>query len=307
VHTRSAVALRPGAATAWILEVVTADALDTEYENGVADVLAYLAGDAAVVERNVKMPGKKSGKRRQIDVKVTGALFGAGRATMVVDCKRYARVIEVNHVGTFVGLVEDVGADIGLLVSTVGISTAAERYADNVRGIRLNILSVEHLAAWSPRGTVHFDYAVPEAVYPAAVRAVRRAGFRVRHVEVDEWRGEVGVGFSAFRHFGVPSPSGERQVDARERLLGALRRVGVPEPVGLGSGVVVGGGTPSHRWLEVTVAGIPTDMKVLVSSEEEIEAELDALMRWLFGEVPRRQLDVRRPDVWPIPTMFPQW
>jgi Restriction endonuclease len=52
------------------------------------------------------------GKQRQIDVKVTGALFGSGRATMVVDCKRYAKSIDVNHVGAFVGLVEDVGADL---------------------------------------------------------------------------------------------------------------------------------------------------------------------------------------------------
>ena len=117
---------------------MTADALDTEYENGVADVLAYLAGEAAIVERNIRMPGNRSGKRRQIDVKVTGALFGSGDATMVVDCKRYTKPIDVNHVGAFVALVEDVGADIGLLVSTVGISPAAQQYAGNVRGIRLN-------------------------------------------------------------------------------------------------------------------------------------------------------------------------
>src|SRR5262249_49971708 len=107
---------------------MTVDALDTEYESGVADVLAYLAGDAATVERNVRMPGKMSGTRRQIDVRVTGALFGSGTAVMVVDCKRYSKPIDVNHVGTFVGLVEDVGADIGLLVSTVGISPAAQHF-----------------------------------------------------------------------------------------------------------------------------------------------------------------------------------
>jgi hypothetical protein len=290
-----------------ILDCVTADALDTEYENGVADVLAYLAGDAAVVERNVRMPGKKSGKRRQIDVKVSGALFGSGNATMIVDCKRYTKPVDVNHIGTFVGLVEDVGADIGLLVTTVGISPAAQQYADNVRGIRLDVVPVEHLAAWAPRGTVDFEYAVPAEVYPEAVRAVRRAGFRVRPVEVGEWRGDVGVGFSAFRHFGVLNPSGEQQAEAREQLLAALRRIGVTEPVGLGNGVVSGGGTPSHRWLEVSAAGMPTGLKVLVSSEEDIAAELDYLVTTIAEGVPREQLDVVRPDVWPIPIMFPRW
>jgi len=303
----SAVPVSKVAGGARILDGVVADALDTEYENGVADVLAYLAGEAATVERNVRMLGKKSGRRRQIDVKVTGALFGSGNATMIVDCKRYTKPLDVNHVGTFVGLVEDVGADIGLLVSTVGISPAAQQYAENVRGIRLDILPVEHLTAWSPRGTVHFDYAVPKEVYPEAVRAVRRAGFRVRPVEVDEWRGDVGVGFSAFRHFGVPSPSGEEQANARQRLEAALRRAGISEPVGLGSGVVTGGGTPGHRWLEVSVAGVPIGLKVLVSSEEDVAAELDSLALTFLEGVPREQLDVIRPQVWPIPMMFPRW
>lgn len=255
-----------------------------------ADVLAYVAGDAVLVERNVRMPGKKSGRQRHLDVKVTGPLFGSGYATMVVDCKRYAKRLDVNNVGAFVGLVEDVGAEIGLLVSTVGISPAAQQYASNVRGIRLDILSVEDLAAWSPRGTVHFDYAVPEDVYPEAVRAVRRVGFRVRPVKVDVWRGDVGVGFSAFRHFGVLSPSAQQQTEARAQLERALRRAGVAEPVGLGNGVVVGGGTPRHRWLEVCALGVPTGLKVLVSSEVEITAELDALVTSLFEDFPREQL-----------------
>ncbi|GIJ29503.1 hypothetical protein Vqi01_46650 [Micromonospora qiuiae] len=286
---------------------MAADALDTEYENGVADVLAYLAGDAAVVERNIRMPGKRSGKQRQIDVRVTGALFASGNATMVVDCKRYTKPLDVNHVGTFVGLVEDVGADMGLLVSTVGISPAAKQYADNVRGIRLDILPIEHLAAWSPRGTVSFDYAVPEELFPESVRAVRRAGFRVRPIKVDEWRGDVGIGLSAFRHFGVLSPSGEQQQQARKQLEAVLRRVGVSEPVELGSGVVAGGGTPGHRWLEVSLAGVPIGLKVLVSSEGEIATELDCVATSFLEGVPREQLDVIRPAIWPIPTMFPRW
>jgi hypothetical protein len=286
---------------------VPTDALDTEYESGVADVLAYLAGAAARVERNILMPGKRSGRDRQIDVRVSGALFGSGNATMIVDCKRYTKPINVNHVGAFIALVEDVGADIGLLVSTVGVSEAAQRYADNVRGVRLDIISVDDLAAWSPRGTVQFDYAVPENVYPESVLLVRRAGFRVRPVEVEAWRGDVGIGFRAFRHLGALNPTGEQQIDSRERLLAALRSIGLPDPVSLGSGIVIGGGTPSHRWLEVTLAGIPTGLKVLAASEEDIGAELDRLVTTRWPEIAREQLDVIRPDVWPIPTMFPRW
>ncbi len=283
------------------------EALDAEYENGVDDVLAYLAGDAAIVERNVRILGKMSGKPRQIDVRVAGRLFGSGSATMIVDCKRYTKPIDVNHVGAFVALVEDVGADVGLLVTTLSISQAAQQYADNVRGIRLDVVGVDQLAAWSPPGTINFEYAVPEVVYPEAVRAVRRAGFRVRPVEVDEWRGDVGVGLSAFRHLGEVSPTGEEQARLRERLEMALRRAGVPEPVGLGNGIVTGGGTPAHRWLEVSVAGTPTGLKVLVSSEDEIATQLDSVATRLPEGISREQLDVIRPQVWPIPMMFPRW
>ena len=106
-------------------------------------MLAYVAGEAARVERNVLMAGMKSGTRRQIDVRVSGALFGLGNATMIVDCKRYRRPINVTHVGAFVALVEDVGADVGLLVTTAGMSAAAQKYADNVRGIRLDVVTRE--------------------------------------------------------------------------------------------------------------------------------------------------------------------
>lgn len=290
-----------------IIEDVTAVALDTEYENGVADVLAFLAADAATVERNVRMAGRKSGKPRQIDVKVSGALFGSGSATMVVDCKRYTKPLDVTHVGAFLGLVEDVGADIGLLVCSSGVSPAAQQYAHNVRGIRLDVVSVEQLAAWSPRGTINFAYAVPEGCYSEAVRAVRRAGFRVRPIEVPEWRGEVGLGFDAFRHLGVLNPAAELQVQARDKIESALRRVGVLEPVGMESGIVMMGGTPGHRSLNVTIGGMDTGVKLITDSEEDISRQLDALSRELFVGVPRDQLDVVRPEVWPIPIMFPRW
>lgn len=286
---------------------MTADALDTEYENGVADILAFLGGDSVEVARNIRMPGLRSGKARQVDVQVTGTLFGSGTATMIVDCKRYAKPVNVNHVGTFLGLVEDVGADAGLLVTTIGMSPAAQQYADSVRGIRFDVLSLQELASWSPRGTVHFDYAVPGDSYAEATRAARRAGFRVKPADVPNWRGKVGLGLSAFRHFGVTSPSGELQTRARERLLDALDRVGIREPVALGNGVVVSGGIPTHRWLEVSVAGAGTALKVLVSTEEEVSAELDQLATDLLAGVPREKLDVVRPEVWPIPRMFPGW
>lgn len=282
------------------------DALDTEYENGVADVLGFLALDAAIVERNVFMNGARSGKPRQIDVRVTGRIFGAGNATMVVDCKRYSKPIDVNTVGAFVSLVEDVGAEVGLIVTSTGISDAARRYAGNVRGIQVDILSVRDLNAWSPKGTVNFDYAVPEDSYSVAARLVRRAGFRVKLIDVDAWRNLPGhLGLSAFRHFGVMSPSGEIQIEAREKVERALRRAGIEAPVSTGSGVVAGGGTPAHRWLEVSYGGRGTGLKILAATEQDIRDQLDMISS--LHQLPRDLFDATRPEVWPIPLMFPTW
>lgn len=285
---------------------MSADALDTEYENGVADILAFLAHDAARVERNVHVLGTKSGVKRQIDVMVSGRIFGASEATMVVDCKRYKAPLDVNDVGTFIGLVDDVGADIGLLVTTTGASEAAREYVSSSRGIRLDIVSVEELAKWSPKGTVNFDYAIPESLYVEAVRSVRRVGFRVRPVDVEVWRHLSGhLGLSAFRHFGIANPPGELQAEAREILLTALGSVGVREPVGMSSGIVIGGGTPGHRYVDVTFAGERIGLKVLVASEQDITVQLDAIAS--SHGFPRKVLDVVRPEVWPVPIMFPSW
>jgi hypothetical protein len=63
--------------------------LAIEYENGVADVLAFLAGDSAVVERDVKLPGRNSGAIRQVDVRAYGRIFEMANASLIVDCKRW--------------------------------------------------------------------------------------------------------------------------------------------------------------------------------------------------------------------------
>jgi hypothetical protein len=287
-----------------ILRRMTTDALDSEYENGVADVLGYLAGDAAAVERNVRMLGKKSGVSRQIDVKVTGALFGTENATMMVDCKRYSKKVSVERIDQFVGFVEDVGAEVGLLVSTIGMTPAAQQYAENVRGIRLATMTLDELAKWSPVGTEKYVYAVPVKRYLNTVRKVRRAGFRVREIPLAPSSEDV-LAFEAFRYNGGGSNEArsKRRKVFEKKLAVAFREAGVKEPQRLSFSVIAHGGTPAYRQLQVTVDGSPIDDTLLVSSEEEIAGFLDAEAFRL--EVARERLDVIRPEIWPVPSIFP--
>lgn len=80
----------------------------------------------------------------------------------------------------------------------------------------------------------------------------------------------------------------------------ALTEVGVSyEPAS--SGVTVAGGTPAHRWLDVTLAGAPIGLKFLAATEREVEDELDHLAG--MG-LPRDLLGVVRPTGWPIEGLF---
>ena len=66
--------------------------------------------------------------------------------------------------------------------------------------------------------------------------------------------------------------------------------------------MTIGGGTPAHRSLEVTLAGQGTGLKVLAASEEEASREL-ATGRGSLG-LPGDLLDVDRPPDWPVMGLF---
>jgi len=96
-----------------------------EYENGVADVLRFIAGDGADVRRDIRVPGRVSGAKRQVDVLVRGSIFGFADATLAVDCKRWKSKLDIADVEAFIAVLDDLGADLGMLMTTEGYSPAA--------------------------------------------------------------------------------------------------------------------------------------------------------------------------------------
>lgn len=278
--------------------------LPIEYENGVADVLAFLAGDSAVVDRDVKLRGRNSHTIRQVDVCVRGRIFGMADAMMIADCKRWGKPVDVADAGSFVDLVEDVGADVGLLVTTEGASPAARERLRSARGTRLEVMTLKELAAWRPPGTFSTRYRVPGSHRAAAEHALRRVGFRVMlgsdpRVTSDQ------VCLDVFRHYGTANPSPEVQQNAWGRAAAAMSSAAVPDPAILGQGITGDGGTPGHRWLEVRVNGTPAGLKILAATEGEAAGKLRQLREQLHvpgsGEY---VLDVIRLDGWPVPRMF---
>lgn len=124
-----------------------------EYESEIYELLRAKAEPGALVAFDVQKQGRLSGTNRQIDVWLEGKLAGGvppDQVALAVDCKCWSSTVNVPDVERFIGTLEDVGADIGLLVTTTGFSEAARARAKHARGIQLEVLTFEDLADWRP-------------------------------------------------------------------------------------------------------------------------------------------------------------
>lgn len=88
---------------------------------------AFYSG--AVIQRNDRILGQNSNRRRQIDISIRQKL-GLEEILIIVECKRLNRKMGVSAVEAFVGLREDVRADVGLLVSASGFTKSAREVAE---------------------------------------------------------------------------------------------------------------------------------------------------------------------------------
>lgn len=124
-----------------------------DYEQEIYEMLRAKADADARVECDVKLPGQLSGADRQVDVYVEGLFAGGvlpGPATLSVDCKCWSSTVNVPDVERFIGLVEDVGTDFGLMITTVGFSKAAQTRAARARGVQIDVITFKQLEEWRP-------------------------------------------------------------------------------------------------------------------------------------------------------------
>ncbi len=102
-----------------------------ELERLVQRIQQELAPQAKVIH-NVKMVGRRSNVKRQVDVLVTEQV-GQYEINIVIDCKDYKHPVDVKGVEEFHGLIEDVGAHKGVLVCPKGFSEAAKTRAGDLQ------------------------------------------------------------------------------------------------------------------------------------------------------------------------------
>ena len=107
-----------------------------ELEQLVARIQQQLAPKAEVLH-DVKLDGRQSKRKRQIDVLVREQI-GQYDIKIIIDCKDYKTPVDVKGVEEFYGLLDDVGAQKGVLVCPRGFTGAAKTRAE---GLQIDLYS----------------------------------------------------------------------------------------------------------------------------------------------------------------------
>lgn len=117
------------------------------YEREIHAEISSKFSDARV-SYNVRLRGAKSGADRQIDILVEEETPG-GLLKTVVDAKYYGRTIDVKHVEEFIGLLDDVGVDRGIMITNRGYSKAAlaRAFNDDV-DVDLDVFTLDDFKQW---------------------------------------------------------------------------------------------------------------------------------------------------------------
>lgn len=134
----------------------------------------------AEVTLNARKPGRYSRTERQCDVLIEDYVAG-NRMTIVVDGKFFNSKVDVKEVDSFVGMLDDIGAHKGILVTQIGYTDAAlNRAYFGASDIELDILNFEQLKSF--QGRLAIPYAGSNGVFlPAPF------GWVIDGRQTDEW------------------------------------------------------------------------------------------------------------------------
>jgi hypothetical protein len=118
------------------------------YERMVARLVADQLTTDLCVTPNARLKGRISGRSRQIDVLIDARHDTDNTRRIVVDAKKRHRKIDVTDVEALQGLMMDVEATHGYLVSPAGHTKAAEKRAQEAVSIR--IVPLDRLENFDP-------------------------------------------------------------------------------------------------------------------------------------------------------------
>jgi hypothetical protein len=119
-----------------------------KYESQIFDKLRKDFPEAEIL-KNQKIRGVFSKRSRQIDILIKGVLIGK-KIIGVIDCKKFSKKIDVKAVESFIAFVEDVRANIGIMITNVGYTKSAKnRITEYIRDIRLDVVKFERFEEYN--------------------------------------------------------------------------------------------------------------------------------------------------------------
>ncbi|MFB9080241.1 restriction endonuclease [Flavobacterium procerum] len=113
-----------------------------EYETKLFDFLKQNYPECEI-EFNDSIFGVYSRTERQIDFAIRGNLAGK-RILGIVDCKYYNKKINIKTVESFIGMMQDVNANFGLMITNHGYSKAAKNRV-KYSNLKLDVLKFNDL------------------------------------------------------------------------------------------------------------------------------------------------------------------
>lgn len=124
-----------------------------EYEKRVLEECRRVFSNSDIAY-NKHIKGLYSERMRQIDVFIktsTGIVY-------VVDAKMYATKVDVKDVESFIGMIKDVGADYGIIVSEKGFTKSAIKRAHlGENNIEVDILNINELQMFQAEGAISYS------------------------------------------------------------------------------------------------------------------------------------------------------
>lgn len=110
----------------------------------------------AEITLDARKIGLYSKVKRQLDILIEQYVAG-NRLSIVIDGKYFNKKVDVKDVESFIGMLEDIEAHKGLLISKVGFTEAAFNRAHfSPSEIELDILNFEELQAFQSHGAIPY-------------------------------------------------------------------------------------------------------------------------------------------------------
>ncbi len=103
---------------------------------------------------NIYVDGIFSRRKRQIDIQIRDT----DGKLIIIDAKKYDKKIDVKIVESFIGMVKDVGGDVGIIISEKGFSkTAINRAHYGEENIEVDILNLHELSMFQSIGAIPYS------------------------------------------------------------------------------------------------------------------------------------------------------